>query len=465
MVKRIEPGFVWVPHNYSYVYKIKANGSDITDSFVDGSFTKGINGYVGTFKLRVYGTNLGQSDTIEVYVDNSDASTLKYKGIIENVKDEEGNDQLLKGAHVSNSILNRVVTESYTKENVSNVISELADKYIPSFTKNNIESIDKTLTASWAGKPLSIVISQICKWKDIIFYIDDNKDIHLFNRGSKILSDEAIVEGDNLIKMDGIGYISSDRKNKVTIQGEKDNQPVVATAKDQNLIDKNGLKEEIIKDNDISSYDAALTRAKSELSALKNSTDEGKATTILLPDLKPGWLIWVSFKSQDILSKYELYKYTIKLPAEESRCYLRETRVIPQILRNQKQNSLALEELKNPHKLEQSYVFSFEDSSKIIHSDTAIEGNSLVVADGYSSGTATSDIRETPTEVSEAYVRYSGTDLGNVSISISTDGGITYQNYNLFEYSTLSNTGNKLKIKIDLNSADASLSSLSILYQ
>lgn len=89
----------------------------------------------------------------------------------------------------------------------------------------------------------------------------------------------------------------------------------------------------------------------------------------------------------------------------------------------------------------------------------------LIVSSGSSSGTMITAARNTGSNVSKFELRAEGDNIaGNVNYYVSVDNGITWQSVSRNTLTTPTSEGNQLKIKVVLNSADAKIDTLGVLY-
>lgn len=471
MAHKYEEGFIWIPRDHSYYYTVLLNDLDITNQLSKAQIMRQVTQGVGKFKLKLVDTTVEIGDILKVYIDTSpiDTSTtnqLRFKGKVTTPGDSLTISNV-KGYEKSADFLDITVTEDYTgsnKKDPADIIKDLIDKYTTGYTYNNVEQVGENVAVSWSNRPLWNAIKGLCELTNYNVYLDVTDDLHFFKRGSEISNKEALVYGDTLTNVKDIGKKTSDIKNKITIYGEtEEGLPVVATAKNQNSIDKYGTKEKVIKDSDLNNQEAAADRANAELELYKDPIEKGKGDGLLMPFLKPGELIWVVYPYQSIHAKYEAYKYKYNLLNETTIIHLREPTAIPAVLRKQKESDMQIEEIKNPYKLESSYNLSFNDSDNIL-SKTDVNRTKGRIISTSSNAKMISTAQKEDSDITECQLKLIGGNISKANYFISADNGINWQEFNPDQKAALDATGSRLKLKIEFIETGVEINEATILY-
>lgn len=490
MARRQEQGFIWFSRDYTIHYKVKIDGKDRTDDIIRASFNKTLTDAVGSCEIEMYnpeGEYFNSKEPIEFYLDLKSGTALRWRGYVNSCKNKRSgsvsNRLKIKGEHLAGELLDITITESYENKKPSQILKDLIDGeslnqandgngYAQNFTYNNIDenSDDERVSVKWSNKPFWTAFKNLCNLVDWGGYIDDTKDFHFFERGSIVNTNEAIVYNDTMKKIKNLGSNTIDIKNRIIVYGQKNELPIIYTANDITSQENYGIKEEVIKDTDISTYEQAKSRAKAELALKSNLQEKGKARCYMLPSLNPGDMIWISWPSQHIHSKYEAYKFTHKIPKEETTVDIRGSVAIPKVFGKQKEKAMALENIVNPNKLTHSFSMSFEDESKIsLLNSTKIDGEILRLTSGSDSGNMISNTIDTSNDVSKVQLKIVGNLLETSTFEVSCDNS---ENWKTIERDTLTdidNQGSKLILKVNLNSdsdnPNPQIDELSLLYR
>ena len=138
-----------LPKTRNTKVKVEVNGVDLTSRVIESVWVKPVTIGVGTFSIKLSNANgqltntykIGQ--TVKLYADNLDATTLQFQGRIDFVEDDIGNDgQFLKinGRHRSFLLTEFLICYSATEVITSTILSDIID-LLPAghgITKTNI---------------------------------------------------------------------------------------------------------------------------------------------------------------------------------------------------------------------------------------------------------------------------------------------------------------------------------------
>ena len=490
-----EEGIIYFPKDYNTVFKVEIIGSDYTDDVTDDvsklEVTLAVTTEIGSCFVELeiadesdYAQKYQGGETIRVYCDFVDGSTKIFEGYIEKPEHkfaEAGSILQITGRHLSSKLLDITVTESFENKQISgtadSILNYIISQYASGFTSNNVETITDTATINWANKPFWECVVDLCNIADCDCYVDSDGDFHFFKKGSKLNTQEAAVEDDNLIENEGIGKDTTDVKNRIIVYGEEDKGlPIIYVAEDTTSQNNYNLKEKVIRDSSIKTYEDAKKRGDAELLLLKDTQNKGKVICYLMPALNPGDKIWVTIPSQKIHDKFRVVKVIHKIvESETTECIIEKERLLPQVFKERMTKELQLEKIENPFKNKYSYIFTFDDTSQIDTITGAdVSGGKLVYLS--SPSITESKSQDSPVVISEFCVRVIGQDLSVSTFMISADNGVSWSDEYSFNSDVdiqksipSSKRGDKLRIKIllqtDASNPNPSIDSLGIYYR
>lgn len=422
-----DQGYDWIDQGQPFNWKMEIDGTEVTDLTLSLEVTLVATEAIGTFKINLNNNN-GDFDTLVggeefiFYADEGDASTVVFKGVTEKPLKSYGDDTgyvlELEGSHVAVSLLDVTVTEDITDIQASDLVNYLVDTYLSGFTHNNVVALETSIRIKWSNRPFLDGMKEICKLANCDFYVDNDKDFHFFPSGSILNKFEAVVGTDNgnMWTMDGFGKNKAETKNYVIVYGEDEGGlPIIATYPDEI---PSGLKETVIKDTDISTYEDARSRAIAEYDLLVNPQVKGATSSLWLLRLNPGEKCWVSNPERQIHSPYPVNKITHKFPEliTDNEYYKQKMR-LAQTFKDQREKDLANEKIENPFKMRGSYNFDFNNDNGITHAGTSTSEGFLT-----GSGTCTSSLRTTNFAATSTHMRIVGQDLEASTIEVTADG-------------------------------------------
>jgi len=460
-MERSEDVFIYVPYDYTPHWKVTVDGTDVTDDLRGFKFTNTlINRSVGSFEITLddtdgtYSDTYSGNETVIIYLDlDGSFSTSSFKGTVETLerkKTSAGFTLVLKGSHVSVDTLNVHVTESIEAKNVSTTLKDLIDDYLAGFTYNNVDTITETITTNWSNKPLRECISDICNVANADCYVDNSNDFHFFEKNSITNTDDAVTP-DTCIENKGIGEDITKQKTKVVVIGSDDEgMPIIYTS-------GTGNKEKIIVDNNANTMDEVKARAIAELNDKIGTDIVGKAECFYMNYITPGELIWVSLPFNNIYNTYKAVKVTHDFKNMHRGYPTTEIEVsnprkgVPEFMRDRLERELSQEAIDNPNKMDYTYNFTFDDSTNLNHSNTAIKNGELILKSGETEGTATSDAKETDDTITQMELRFAGSDLDSSKFEISSNNGLSWHTVDSGDLVD-AEEGQNLKLRITLNS-------------
>jgi len=474
--------FIWVPKSKNYHCKIYINDVDETSNVVESSFTKVATIGIGDLKIKLLNPRGIKSNvysagqTAKFYGDLTNGTTLQFWGRIDYTKDslsQDGQFLEIEGRHRSYIASETLVCMTKTNTEVSQVLKDMITAFLPSFpqTWTYINSTGINITVNWNYKPFWECIKILCAYTGFDCYIDDNLLFHFFAENSVMNSDEAIVEGDNFIKISDWGTDDYYTKTQVTAMGQDDQGiPILYTATSGASGD---TREIFIKDTSANTMAQVQALAEAKLSDVINVPPQAKTTSFGLNPVNQGDNIWISVPRQKIHGIYKLLQITHKFGQKTSwqtECIIeREIKGTEQVLAERSRKEIEIQEAPNPNKLNYSHNFTFDDSTNIeTNVDCSITGGRLQLATGQTTGYVISVNKDTTNNITKIELRYSGWNLGDSTFEVSVNGGLNYQTVTANTLFTPSYSGHYLKIKVTLNStasnSSPNIDSMAILY-
>lgn len=471
------PNFIWIPKDKTTKWTVNLNGRDISDDILSASFTRSIIGEEMGFEIELensgeaYTGEFQSGQVVQFLMDFSSGTTNQFEGKIEFIKKKIGAGYTLniKGSHYTADLLDVTVSEEFTSTNVSTILRNIISSYMTEFTSTNVETIDVLVDIKWNNKSFLDCVLDLMKLADADCYVDNSKDFHFFRKNSKENFDEALVEGDTLIELYGLGEDSVDVRNKIIVYGESGGLPVIHTSQDSSSQTTYGTKEKIIEDTSVIDEDQAKDFGDAETSQVKNPPSKGSASSHFMEFLNPGDSLWVASTPHDITAKFRLVKYVFYVPDETMEVTFSQEESIPKLFKDRIQKDTQQESISNPNKMLYSYNFAFDNLNKI---NTAASSN-IEATDGNlktisgNDGTMISITKNTEITVNNGELRVVGENLGTTQFWVSADGTDTgFQRItSLNTLFAITSTGKQLRIKVVFTSSDTRIDSLAFYYK
>ncbi len=433
--KRIRP-MHWLVPNTPF-YDLKIDSISKKTEIWSAECTRAICPEIGTFKIVLDNNNETYSElyvggeTVEFFIDRTDGTTLKFKGEVDSVfapsDESKGFTITLSGNHISGELLTILVTESYDGDTlISDILDDLNTKYLTGYTMNYTSSdVTTKPTVNWNEKPFWECINDLRKLveptgtaKLADAYVDDNKNLNMFDENTIENNNDAIVMGTTLITAPtGVGKQSLTKRDKIKVYGESGGIPIISTS-------GTGTKEEALFDSKVNTINMASEFSAANLIVKNQEPREGEAGCFLLPSINPGDFIWYANSPQKIQEQIKLYKYTHRFPNERTTAFLQTSREIPHIFKKRVETELALQTVTNPFRMNNTLIHLVFDS---ISEVTAKDGN-VDVVDGViklttgAEGTFTKTFTSTES-ITSIHLQVIGSNITGVRYEFSTDGG------------------------------------------
>lgn len=513
MPRRRKPGFIWIPPKRSTKWTCSIGGTEVRDYILSASFPRGLISEELVCEIELdnsaetYTGAFTYGDVIIFKMDFSDGSTKQFEGEIEEIIREDSNGMFklrIKGAHYTSRLLDVMVTENYTGAFISDIRKDIIDKYLTGFTYNNIldsvgseaqtEETEEILggygvQSGWirdnaagvgvvadvefVNKPFLDCMIELDILANEDTFVDNDKDFHSFPRSSVTQNNdnEAVVWNDSLIQLRGLGTDSLEVRNKITIYGEAGGLPVISTSSDSSSQSTFRTKEKVITDTSITNEDQAISVVNAENFQLNNPVEEGSANCYFMPKLNPGDMVYVIYPPYKVHARFRVVKYVFKVPEEQTDVFFNQERSIPKLFKDRIVAKEKQETVVNENNMTQSYNFGSKigfDINKI--DDSASNSVEIVDGDLRMEGTVEkadmiTNTKETPITVNSVEVRVIGETLTGNNYYISADGTNNWQRVDLSTDTIVTTPGTRLRLRIELTTTTARISSAVILYK
>jgi len=468
-------GFIWIPPKPAR-WDVKINAVSVKTDIFSAEFTRGICPEIGDFEIvlfnsdKKYTDKYSADDTVGLYLDTTDGTTLKFEGKIDSLSDSFGGGfgigLQVSGAHITKALNGIKVIRSYSGDKTCDeIFKDLVSTYLTGYNTDNISISTNRPVINWEKKSFWACVLDLCKraksGSRFDSYLDDDKSFYFFERESIDNTTDAIVLGQTMIGIGGITTQTITQKDKVTVIGDAGGLPIIATA-------GTGDKEDVISDSSINTVSEASDIAQNELNLKSPEKKEGEEEAFLLTSIKPGQRIRYSNPLFRVNTHILIYKYTHSVPIERTTVTLGEERSQLQLWREQKDTNLALEDIKNPFNMTDSFNLTFDDDTNIETKDSniAISEGKIKLSSG-TEGTFETTAFKVPAGISEVHLQLVADNLSAL-IKLSTDNGGKYETLVIegkteLIYPVSSNALVILRVKIQ--SATCEIDSLGLLYK
>lgn len=469
----------WIPPSTTAAYAITVERKDgtidtITSLISSVKVEDHVTESIGNFSFHIYDpgetyTNAWTgAEIFRFYKDYAaTATTLRFRGRIEKVS-KQGNKLKCTGRSESLKYMNLTVSKAYAGVECSVILKDMIDNSgVTGFTYTNINTSSVSLTVNWTEKPFWEAVQELCTATGFDAYVDSALDWHFFESGSVINTTEGVVHGYNLIEVEDFAVDQTLIRNKIVIYGAViDGVQIIYTAQDTDSIATYGIKEEIINDENVTSYEQAVELGDYTLAEKLDPPEVGAVKSILLSSLQPGEKIRVSSPANKLPpGDYFTSGYEDEISLEAGKYFTKvylnkEPRTVSHILKDRVEaENKAKNASINPFGMGNAYTFLFDEDVGT-HSGTAITNGILSGI-----GTWISSNRGLTSDMNEAYLILIGTVLSGATVSVSNDNGISYEALSDKEKITLTDSGPNVRIKVVITDATTEIDSLSLMYK
>lgn len=467
-------GFIWLPEPFTPAQKITITRKDGTVDTINNpasgiddvffyEFDTPVTDRIGKFEMHLdnnngtYSGRYSGGETVDIYLDKKDASTLKFEGYLENPKkafsNEFGQYMILRGDHIASRLLNVTVTGSFQNATVQSILDSIYTTFAPAgftYASGTYPATAIVPSIKWSDRPFWHCVVDLCNIGSYDAYVDNTKALRIFAQNTLATERDAVVFEDNAINVEGLGQDIVDVKNKVRVYGEDDEGVlVIYTASDAKSQTDYFAREDIIWDLDIRTYEQAKARGDAELALLKDPVIKGKTVVESLVYVNPGELIWVSLPDQQIHAQYKALNITHKFHNGDYTTELEISKItqsIAYIFKEQQVRTSEQQKIENPNRLSHSFNFSFDDATDLVsYGDFTITEGEIRLNPGLGSGVLLSATRVSVDSISQVEARAVGADISSSSLEVSADGGLTWTSVTLNALTTLSVSGKQLK--------------------
>ncbi|MBA7688581.1 hypothetical protein ES703_97065 [subsurface metagenome] len=472
--------FIPIPKVRNTHCKVEIAGDDQTSRMISSKFIYPTTIGIGTFIMNLsnaFGQLTGKyqaGDVVKFYADNKDNTTLQFLGRIDYVKDNissEGQFLGIEGRHRSYLLTEHLVCHLATGTSPSQILKDIIDKLPESygFTYTNVKPDTDSMDVEWNYKPFWDCVFELCKHSKFDCYVDNDLDFHYFEANSIVNERDAIVEGDNFIRIKDWGTNDTYEKTRVTAIGQDDSGlPIIHTAINPNEEDE--IKEVFIRPASANTETKVRNIAEAKLEELTNRAAQAKIVSYGLETVKPGENIWLLIPREKIHGQYKLLQITHEFGAKSggwrTECSIEEEDVgVSQMIQKVSRQTKEGTKPDNIHKMNYSWNFDFL-TDRGTHSDTEIIDGVLKVVSGESSGTWTSEVLEIAAPVTSVESRIKGNNLTNTEVWLSVNGGI-----NFFQIGgpgtrdAFYTSGKDLQLRVNFFSSASEASGLALLYK
>lgn len=486
-LKRVNPK-IWIPPEFTSVYKITVedldgNVDDITDDIIDCKVKDFVTESIGEFEFAIWNVNEEYTnkwtggEIFRYYKDYATtATTLKFRGRLEKPSNRD-NKLRVNGRSESLTTTETHITKSYDNIDTAVILKDMFDTFLPQFSTASIPATTGvTLTVTWSEKVFWEAVQEVCAASNYDCYIDPELVVQYFEKGSRNNMQEGIVHELNLIEVGDFAPDTSLVINKCRVYGSIiDGAQVLYTETSNDttygINSAIGVKELIVNDDTITTFAGAKDRAEFEISEGISPPIIGDVIAVnLLATINPGDNIRVSAPIDNLpINFYTTNGYEDKIEQDMLTTTItinKEPRIISHAMKKIIQNANDKEQTSsNPEAMDFSYNFTFDDDTGT-HTNTEITDGVLKLQDGESSGTWISPARSLTSNLDEAYLRLVSDIQTGVTVSVSGNGGITYQTISDKELVDITNaTGTSLVIKVVFSDATTQVKALNLLYK
>ncbi len=477
MARRIRKTFFWIPPDRNNGWSLTINGVDVSERVLPATrLSFGLLTEDLTCEIILENSDdslnglFSENDIIVFKHDYTDTSTIQFEGEVEDVDDDfsrlDGNFSLkILGSHYTTRAVDIMVTEEYSNSTISDIRKDLMGKYLPTYTTNNVETNTKTISIKFVKKPLLDCLIDLDIQGVEDSFIDNNKDLNSFVRGSKVNDNEALVLNDSIFDIRGFGIDNTKKKNKVQIIGDAGGTPVLFTSE----VSSDRVRERIVTDNTVDDEAIAETLVDSELDRFNNPEKEGVTNGIMSPNMIPGYYTYIIVPNK-VHDRYRVSRFTFMPYSNQMDTEISSKQTIGTIIKDRILKDINQESIVNPNNMTHSFNFKFDNFNKI---DSPASSN-ILISDGKlrwdgtgESGIMISNKLDTNINVSNAELRLVGEVLDGATYSFQANSQSEFQDIVSDTETNVdsSNVGKELKLKIIISNANTRIDSSAILFK
>ena len=268
----------------------------------------------------------------------------------------------------------------------------------------------------------------------------------------------SVMEGANLTQVRDFRTNNSDLINRVRVYGEQtsDNIIMVHTENIEDLQNQLWIKDRIINDSNLKTYDDVRLKALNELERNSQKMLTGRISSIGMAGLLPGQVLNVSAPRANINGNYRIDRLTHNISSDFTTDLTLSKKLVSikdLFIGRFNPDDLILPG-NNMNNMDYSYVVFFdEDPSLMSHSNTSEFNGRLRLNTGQTEGVATSNILQTPQTVTQCELRrFENFFTEDDEYEVTNDGGATWEPIvtGTGQVHTFSSTGSQLGFRVTL---------------
>jgi hypothetical protein len=497
-----KPGIIIIPlKQYTPVKQVIINGVDVSEDAISSRVDLGVTTATSAVNIILdnndgkYTKEFAIGNIIKCYADFTSGTTKIFEGRLYtptyNLDLARGHIFNILGKCYGADTLNIIVTKQYTTDTaISTIFIELLDEYMRvapfnhSSDNSNIATISTTAKPTWNGVSL---------WKcfqDLVlatqdtyhFYCDFDKIWHLFEKGTRIDSTEAIIYGDNLV---GLGVTDGDLNNlfnKEIVYGQEiETIPIMKVKEDTSNQTLYGvIRAKVITDNNLTTTDELNIKAINLLAVDTTLEQSGSAEVYGLPLLKPGYQILIVDMYCNVSTMKDIINVTHTIDSGGFRTHVQfeeEEKGVVQLFKSSIQREQESANIKNKYAMENSHIVAFDGDNIADYStdfsDTTVWDSNLMLSLGKSTGYIITNMHTADKNVTAFTVIVVGSNLASdegeswVDVEVSCDNGAVWDDVLTINDTlhTPSSSGKKIKIKITITSLTTKIRAIGVLYK
>lgn len=433
-------------------------------------------------------------EIVQIYADYSDATTLQFRGKIDNIKysiDGSAAFVIDITARSYPELMDVSVIGQCTTSTADIVLSDILEGDYSdikldfwngtAWARATFNSALRTIswsevvttfpttriTMSWQNKKGWQIISEICERAglDCYLYYDTTASTYVlrtFIKNAVKNNALSVTYGQSLISCTDFGPDNTEVYNAVTVYGkqESDNIILLASKEDSSSIASLWKRQLIINDSSLTTMDEVREKASFEVESRKTPTITGTLRAIGLHSLLPGQQIMIYIPYMNVSGYHTVASYTHEIGLNGFVTSIQITKLynlVSQILKTK----LDIEEASRPYinlnSMKDSINIYFDENPSVVnHSGTEeVEGKLQLQSDQTTGYVETKEYLMDYNVTECEFRKYSNfpTDQNDV-YEVSNDGGVTYETIVLDgTVHQFTSTGRRVKLKITLNRA------------
>jgi len=488
-------------------FQITIGGTDVTDHAIDCDVSLATTDQVNSISLVLdndegrYTGDFNAMDIVKVYLDYTDASTKIFEGRLDtpaySMTAQSGFTIEINGRGYGADALSINVTEKYSESKlIKTVFEEMIAKYLPHHSQDfsNIENIDVYYKPDWYERPLWQCFQDLMEANsnNSDFNCDFDKKWHMFTKGSRICTSEAMIYKDNMISCRIVDGDLTNYYNRYKVYG-RDIEGIpqfrlVENVSQQSWTTGYGLREKNITDANLASIDQIKNKADALLDKGISMEKSGNATVIGMPNAKPGYMIWVLNHNCNIMSQLRMVtvdhhssirNVTTTVTFEELEkgliSFVKAREAVEQESVSVKNEFGMTDSTEVMTFLSEDYGINYktpnEDAYLEVMEKTIVWDDNIILEAGESSGYVITKVITLDKTATECVLKVKGNNLESdeaetwMTYGVSFNNGINYETVSADKLHTIAYPGTKVKIKIIFTSLTSRIKAIGLMYK